>query len=128
MLYDMKMHMPQVVDEMLKSYTNGELEKLYRQKTILSKIMNDTELVDKMKLIDDEKDKQRKQTIKYTLDELKKLVDMTDIEKAYVFCQHLWESHMKKFDVIESNYWETIISKVKEVVDNINIEDKQHQT
>ena len=122
MLYDMKVHLPQIVDEILKSYTAGELDKLYRQKTLVCKIMNDTDLLGKMKLIDEEKDKQRKQTITYTLEEIKKLTNMNDIEQAYVFCQHLWETHMKKFDVIESNYWETIISKIKETVDSLNVE------
>lgn len=125
MLYDMKVHLPQIVDEMLKSYTAGELDKLYRQKTLVCKIMNDTDLLGKMKLIDEEKDKQRKQTITYTLEEIKKLANMNDIEQAYVFCQHLWETHMKKFDVIESNYWETIISKIKETVDSLNVEDEE---
>ena len=119
MLYDMKMHMPQLMDKTLEAFTNGELEKLYRLKTVICKTMDDTDINSKMDLIEAEKERQRKKTIDKTLGELKKLSSVSNIETAYVTCQQLWENHMKQFDIIESNYWETVISKIKETMKNL---------
>lgn len=119
MLYDMKAHVPQLMDKMLECFSEGEVDKLSRYKTMIVKTLESTDIVKKMSLIESKKTEKVKALEDDVKSSLRKSVEKEDASEIWMESQQLWERYVHRLDTIELNYWETVISKIKETVDGI---------
>jgi len=110
MLYDIKAHLPQVVESLREDFRTGNVNQLEASKIFITKLLDD-DFKNKIKIIDDEYIKRKTKLNTKYLDVDKKRNDI-----------------VAKLGENEANYWETIIGEVirniKNIEDTIVVEDE----
>ena len=95
MIYDMKAHLPQIMNNIMEDFRAGDIVKLEADKYLVSKLFSDNSFDIKIKLFDDEHSKRKEKTINDLKElELKKMELAESLEK------------------IERDYWETVIGEL----------------
>lgn len=95
MIYDMKAHLPNLMDKMFEDFRAGDITKLEADKTIAAKIFSDDSFNVKSGLIDDEHKKRKDRVIS----------ELESLEKSKV-------GLVEDLDRIEKDYWETVIGEI----------------
>jgi len=105
MLYDMKMHLPQLIDKMMvEDYRAGDVTKLENDKTLLIKLLSEHDgFVRKIRAVDDEHDRKRKLI----------MGELGDLQKKI-------EVKAKELDDNEKSYWETVIGEITRTITNMS--------
>lgn len=101
MLYDIKMHLPQIIDKMIvEDYRAGDVTKLENDKTVMLKLLaENNDFTRRIKMIDDEHERNHRLI----------LGDLNDLQKKI-------ELKAKDLDKNEKSYWETVIGEITRTV------------
>lgn len=95
MIYDMKAHLPNLMDKMIEDFRAGDITKLEADKTLAAKIFSDKDFDIHTSLIDDEHKKRKDKVIS----------ELETLEKSKI-------GLVEALDKIEKDYWETVIGEI----------------
>ena len=122
MLYDMRIHLPQLMEKMLiEDFRAGDINNLEQDKIIIEKLLKETDLEKKLKLADIEKENQKKSNDSKLLESIKKATEIKDIMEVLVEIEKAKNIWAEKTTSIEHDYWETVIAQIKNTVDSIQM-------
>lgn len=102
MLYDTDMHLPQLMNWLMESFKSGKVEELEASKILTSKIV-DEKTLNKIKMIDHEHDKRKK-----------------ELEGQLKNLEEQRNKIVMELGKNEANYWETIIGELVRTVKNMS--------
>lgn len=95
MIYDMKAHLPNLMDKIIEDFRAGDITKLEADKVIANKIFSDKDFDVKIGIIDDEHKKRKDKVIS----------ELETLEKSKI-------SLVESLDRIEKDYWETVMGEI----------------
>lgn len=119
MLYDVKAHVPGLMENFLEEYRNGELEKILRTKTALIQVLKDTDAERKIPLVEVEKKKQYKKIDEDAIKSLTGIVNGENMDKIWEDVHKTYAEYVQAAEKIETDYWETLISVFRNTINGI---------
>ena len=121
MLYDIKAHLPQLMDKLLvEDFRAGDIIKLVQDKTLITKLLGDDTLDKKLALIEQERDKQKNTNEKKVIEQLQQACNNDNgIDNIWMEIEKTKNIYVENIDRIERDYWETIIGELTRTINKI---------
>lgn len=121
MLYDIKAHVPQLMDKfMVEDFREGDIAKLMQDKTLVTKLLDSSDLNKKLDLIDSERDKQKVENEKNVIKKLQDICNNSNgIDEIWVDIDKVKNGYVEQVDHIERDYWETVIGELTRTINRI---------
>lgn len=110
MLYDTEVHIPQIIELLIKDYRDGDGDKLESDKKMLGKI--NESLKDSFLVTEDEYESRKKKLDKEHLGKLDKVVEEKEkILDVFIEIEQIKKEYLEKLSELNEDKWETIFSK-----------------
>ena len=106
--YDMKMHIPQQIENYLQAYASADISTLTRSLENIKDLTNDPEMQKDLYKYDKEKHKLVTQKMDETCKQIQKAIENKTSEEALIYTGSILEALNTELDVLEQKYWEHV--------------------
>lgn len=106
MEYDIKVHLPQQIENLLQAYASGDIETLTRVKDNLLDIIEEKTFQKDLKALDEEKIKHIDTIKKKAMDAVKLLSEVKTLDEIFVDVEEIRNDLVLGLNNAETEYWE----------------------